>query len=122
MFYSYRDPSPEAALSVYKKAPAFLRELASAGKDLTKFIIGAYGDYDILTTPRTEATQALYDYMTGWSAEKELALKEGILSANGDGLCLAADIIEEAFASSSVCVIGESGAIGRVTPPLTVFK
>ena len=122
MFYSYRDPSPEAALSVYERAPAFLRELARDNCDLTKFIIGAYGDYDILSTPRTEASQALYDYMTGWSAEKELALKEGILSANGESLRLAADIIESAFVRSSTCVIGEKAAIGRVAPPLTELK
>ena len=60
--------------------------------------------------------------MTGWSAEKELALKEGILSANGESLRLAADIIESAFVRSSTCVIGEKAAIGRVAPPLTELK
>ncbi len=119
-FYSYRDPSPEVSLKVYTGAPSFLRKLASEGDDLTKFIIGAYGEYDMLTTPRTEAAQALYDYMTGWTREQEKALTGGILSVTANDLYEAADLIEKAFLAPSVCVIGDKAAITKITPPLDV--
>ena len=51
-FYSYRDPSPEKSLACFKGSGSYLRELANSETDLTKFIIGAYGEYDLLKTPK----------------------------------------------------------------------
>ena len=119
-FYSYRDPSPETSLKAYKSAPEFLRELAKSGCDLTKFIIGAYGEYDVITTPKSEAAQALYDYMTGWSAEQERALTDGILGATPEALLRAADIIEQAISEPAVCVIGGKQTLSSFAEPLAL--
>ena len=120
-FYSYRDPSPEASIKTYLKAPVFLRELAERGEDLTKFIIGAFGEYDMLTTPKSEAAQALYDYFTLWSAEDEENLKSGILSLTPDMLIEAADIIEEAMKGAAVCVIGDKPTLASFSEPLSII-
>ena len=119
-FYSYRDPSPAASLKTYLGAPDFLRQLAESGEELTKFIIGAYGEYDVLTTPKSEAAQALYDYQTGWSAEDEEELKGGILSVTPEALKKAADIIEEAMKTASVCVIGDKSTLAAFLDPLDI--
>lgn len=121
-FYSYRDPSPARSLDCYGGASDFLRRLSRSGADLTKYIIGAFGEYDILTTPRTEASQALYDYMTGWTAEHEARLIKGILTTDKDALLRAADVIDSTFASPTVCVAGDPDAISAVKPELTVIN
>ena len=119
-FYSYRDPSPESTLGVYRSAPAFLRSLAEDECDLTKFIIGAYGEYDIMTTPKSEAAQALYDYMTGWTDADERALTDGILNVTPSALRRAADIIEEAIGHASIAVIGEKEKLAAFAEPLVL--
>lgn len=121
-FYSYRDPSPEASTKAYLNAPKFLRALAESGEDLTKFIIGAFGEYDMLTTPKSEAAQALYDYFTLWSAQDEENLTCGILSVTPDKLKRAADIIEDALLGASVCVIGDKPTLSAFSEPLCIDR
>lgn len=116
-FYSYRDPSPIASLKAFSGADAFLREIAKSGEDLTKFIIGAWGEYDIITTPKSEAAQALYDYMTGWTDEDERALVDGLLSTTPTTLLRLADIIEKAMSHPSVCVIGDKATLSALPEP-----
>lgn len=119
--YSYRDPSPAASLECYRGAPNFLRALAREGVDLTKYIIGAVGEYDILTTPRTEAAQALYDYMTGWTDGMEEELYNGMISTDRDSLLLAADIIEETLTRAAICVAGDRDTLSKIAPPLRIL-
>ena len=121
-FYSYRDPSPDKSLLCYNGAPDFLRALADSGEDITKFIIGAVGEYDVLTTPRTKAATAFYDYMTGWTPEMEASLINGMISADKDALVGCAAIIENALARCSVCVVGHDGSLGKISPTLTMLK
>ena len=121
-FYSYRDPSPESSLAIYKSAPEFLRDIANSGDDLTKFIIGAYGEYDILTTPKIDNAQAIYDYYTRWSAEDEKRLLEGILSADKNSLLACADILDEAMKGCSVCVSADKATLSAFSEPLELVS
>ena len=103
-FYSYRDPSPAATLNCFSGASDYLRRLASDGADLTKFIIGAMGEYDILYTPRTRTAQAAADVITGWSFEKECAVKRAMIDTGADELRLVADLIDENLRSAATAV------------------
>lgn len=103
-FHSYRDPSPEQSLATYRSAPEALRALAS-DTDLSRYIIGVIGDLDQPKSPRLEAAQATADALNGWTAERDAAEREKILTANKDSLLLAADIIEQAEKSSSEAVV-----------------
>ena len=109
--YSYRDPSPKNSLKCYKGAADYLRELVKSGEDLTKFIIGAVGEYDILTTPRTEAQQNVYDIITGWTPEMELKLRTDMINTAGEDILRAADVIEEAISRASVCVAADESVL-----------
>ncbi|MBO5907974.1 MAG: insulinase family protein [Clostridia bacterium] len=109
--YSYRDPSPRGSLECYKGAPAYLRELVKSGEDLTKFIIGAIGEYDVLTTPRAEAQQGLYDYIVGWTPEMETKLYRDMINVSGEDILKAADVIERAIERASVCVSADGATL-----------
>jgi Zn-dependent M16 (insulinase) family peptidase len=103
-FHSYRDPSPENSLKIYKGAPDALRELAR-DTDLSRFIIGVIGDLDQPKSPRLEAAQATADALNGWTAERDAREREKILTASKDSLLLAADIIERAQKASAEAVV-----------------
>ena len=105
-FYSYRDPSPASSLAVYRSAGEYLRALGESGADLTKFIIGAIGEYDILTTPRLAGEQAVWDYLNGWCVEYDERLRRAMLAANGDALGRIADIIDEICSTGATSVVG----------------
>lgn len=103
-YYSYRDPSPKGALEAFRASAAFLRELALSGRDLTAFIIGAFGEYDILTTPRSAAVESTYNTLTGWTDEDEAELREALLSTTHSDLIRAAELLEQAAEGECVSV------------------
>ena len=105
-FYSYRDPSPKRTLSCYAESGKFLREFAGSGEDITKFIIGAYGEYDVLTTPRSAALAEMNNIITGWSENDEAELRKGLVETSAKELKEAAKIIREILESGTVCVAG----------------
>ena len=105
-FYSYRDPSPARSIEFYKESTDYLRSLAEEGEELTKFIIGAIGEYDVLTTPRTSAMLATRSYMSGWGTADEARVRRNMLSMRPEDLLLCADIIDEALKDYSQAVVG----------------
>ncbi len=107
-FYSYRDPSPARSLRVYNDSAAYLRAIAESGEDITKFIIGAVGEYDTLITPRVASLISATDYLNGWSAEDEARVRAQMLSLTASDLSYAADIIDSALENSRSCVVGSA--------------
>ena len=105
-FYSYRDPSPERSLLAFRESCDFLEKIADSGTDLTKFIIGAYGEYDVLTTPRSAALAEMNNIITGWSEDDEAELRKGLVETSAKELKEAAKIIREILESGTVCVAG----------------
>ena len=103
-FYSYRDPSPKRSLDIFRGSSEYLLSLADEGADLTKFIIGAYGEYDVIKTPRTAAAGATADILTDWTEEDELKLREGMLKTSRDDLRRVAGLLSEMFESAGVAV------------------
>jgi len=103
-FYSYRDPSPRESLECFMRAPGYLRSLAESGEELTDYIIGAFGEYDALLSPKQRIAAAISDRLSGWSPEKELALRREMLSVDAAALLRAADVIEDALRDSRIAV------------------
>ena len=113
-FYSYRDPSPEKSLEAYRGASEYLRNIANAEEDVTKFIIGAIGEYDTLITPRTASLISTADYLNGWSGEEEARVRAEMLSITPADLALAADIIDSVLKNESVAVVGGREHLGSL--------
>ena len=107
-FYSYRDPSPARSLEFYRGSSDYLRALASSGEDITKFIIGAIGEYDILITPRVASSIASSDYFNGWAEEDEIKVRRDMLDTTSADLSRAADIIEECLSDPRLAIVGSA--------------
>ena len=105
-FYSYRDPSPNGSLGFYRASSDYLRSLVRDDVDITKFIIGAIGEYDTLITPRTAIALTTADYLNGWSREDEAAVRADMLNMTAEDLLTVADIIDEALADESIIIVG----------------
>lgn len=118
LFYSYRDPSPEASLEKYREAGSYLREMAAAKVPLTKFIIGAIGEYDILTTPRSAGEQAIWDYLNGWTPDDDRALRRGMVNTDHGTLISIADLIDRVCESGSVSVVAGAEQLAKFKKPL----
>ena len=106
LYYSYRDPSPERSLECYKNAPNALRAAVKSGQDLTDYIIGAVGEYDMLLSPRIEAGLATDFALIGWSAEDESRFWQDMISTDGEALLRVADLLEELSGDAVQVVVG----------------
>ena len=122
-FYSYRDPNPGASLGYYRESADYLRAIADSGEDVTKFVIGAYGEYDMITTPRMAAMIVTRNYLSGWSENDEARVLQEMLSVKTSDLRLAADIIDEALSNERRAIVGgqeQLSALGY--KPKTILK
>ena len=107
-FYSYRDPSPAESVKIFKKSADYLREMARGECDLTKFIIGAIGEYDILTTPKTEAILGMRDYLCEIPADSERNVRRSMLEMTKDDLLSCADLLEKIAKDARIVTVGGS--------------
>lgn len=105
-FYSYRDPAPQRSLGFYRSSSEYLRSIANEDADITKFIIGAIGEYDTLITPRTAITITISDYLNGWTAEDEAKVRADMLDMTAGDLIKVADIIDETLSDETVIIVG----------------
>lgn len=105
-FYSYRDPSPNKSLGFYRSSADYLRSVADSGADITKFIIGAIGEYDTLITPRTASIISATDYLNGWSLEDEISVRSEMLNMTAKDLYTVADIIDKITSEDRVVIVG----------------
>lgn len=122
-FYSYRDPSPAKSLEFYRESSAYLREMAESGADISKFIIGAIGEYDMIITPRSASALIVNDYIGGWSAEDDVAIREQMLSMTASDLNTVADVIDEAISQESIAIVGGSEHLASLdVKPTRVIK
>ena len=106
IFYSYRDPSPNNSVVYFRESAEYLRDLANSGIDLTKFIIGAVGEYDMLTTPKTKALLATRRYLAGIAPDEERKIRRDMLAMTSDDLSTIADMIDEIAEHASLVIVG----------------
>jgi len=93
-FTSYRDPSAEKSLDVFRSAAGFLREFAHSGVDLTKYIIGAVGEFDPYSSVSLKTSAATTNYLTGFTHEDRLRIRGEILKTDADALLSVADMLD----------------------------
>ena len=113
-FYSYRDPSPTGAIAAYRASADFLKRFANECPDLTQFIIGAYGEYDILRTKRLAAAIKTNGIMCGWTDSMEEEMRDGLISCTRDDLIAAANLISRITSRAPVCVFASRDMLSKI--------
>ena len=121
-FYSYRDPSPASSVKIFKESANYLRETASGDFDLTKFIIGAIGEYDILTTPKTRAILNSRDYVCGIPSDFEDKVRREMLGMTASDLLACADILDSLAENARVATVGGAEHLKAFDEAMTVIE
>ena len=115
LFYSYRDPNPERSVEIFYGAADFLEKFAKEKHDLTKYIIGAVGEYDILLTPRAAASLATANYLSGrdWNADDRLY--QDIIKTDSSALTEVANLLKNSMAGSTFAIVANKDALGKIS-------
>ncbi|MBR5817962.1 MAG: hypothetical protein IKY62_04890, partial [Clostridia bacterium] len=104
-FYSYRDPTPKRSLECYKQSSEFLRSFVASEADLTKFIIGAFGDMTPLLSASMMGRVADSRYFCGVTLQDTAKRREELLKTDGKKLLEIADTLEELYKTAPICIV-----------------
>ena len=96
-------------------AGRFLREFLDGSPDLSGYIIGAVGDFDILKTPRASAFQATADYIMGWDGDMDAKLLSDILSCDREELYKVCDMLDREICNGAYCAVGSQELLSELT-------
>ena len=103
-FTSYRDPSPVESISVMKAASDFLLSAAEEADSIDKYIIGAIADTSPYITPRARASVGTQRFLSRFTDEDRVAVRENILSATPEKLRAYAEKLK-APVDSAFCIV-----------------
>ena len=87
-------------------AADFLIDLANGGECLDGYIIGTFGDYDTLTTPRSRGSEATGLFLSGKSFADEQRVRESMLKLDKAELLRLAGVVQRLMDTSALCVFG----------------
>ena len=110
--YSYRDPSPERSLGVYRSMSQFVQDFAAAAPDITGFIISTVADTEPLIAPASQGRLADVQWFSGFTYEKAAQERKDLLEAKPQDLvrwCAALETLKD----GPVCVVGYQEALDR---------
>ena len=115
VYSSYRDPSPDVSLAVFKSAPAFLREFIKSGKLSDKYIIGAMGEFEPYLSEPSKAAVSTFGYFSGYTEEKREKLRAQILRTDESSLLKVADVLESLAETFSSIIVAPKEKISAET-------
>ena len=111
--YSYRDPSPERSVNIFKSIPSSIKIILDENNDITKYIISTLGAMDPVSTPRSRAASAMTLYLTGKGNDYMKKMREDILKTDKDELIRLSCILEELASSSTWCIAAPGNILNR---------
>ncbi len=104
-YTSYRDPTPKESIEVFRKTPEFLREFAENVPELTKYIIGAMGEFEPYLSKPSAASVSTMRYLSGISDEMRAKLRREILETDKAALLRVAELLEKVNAEASELLV-----------------
>lgn len=105
--YTYRDPSPDRSLGIYKTIPEFLRSFAAEdGMDPTGFIISSIASTDPLLSPAAKGRRADDFYFSGFTDYDRVRFRREMLETDAEGLSYQCDALEKMIENGNICVAG----------------
>ena len=109
--YSYRDPSPNRSLGVYRSMAEFVKEFAASGQDITGFIISTVAETEPLIGPAEQGAIADINWFSGFDGEKARTERRQILEAKTEELAKWCAALEAMAQEGTVCVVGYADAL-----------
>lgn len=113
-YYSYRDPSPEHSLGVYKRAAKMLRGTLDEDCDLTGYIIGTVGNLSPVTTPSMDGNEATTLYLAGKSYDDVAAEEREVIGTSREELISLCSILTELSGEATFTVVGPYDTLNKM--------
>jgi hypothetical protein len=118
--YTYRDPSPERSLGIYKTIPEFLKNFAAEeGMDPSGFIISSIAATDPLLSPAAKGRRADDFYFSGFTDYDRVRFRREMLETDADGLAYQYSALEKMAENGNICVAGPREVLENC-PGLTI--
>jgi Zn-dependent M16 (insulinase) family peptidase len=109
--YSYRDPTPDRTLTIYRGAADFLRAFVDSGERLDKFVISTVAETEPLMSPREEGLRGDQLWFAGRTDEMLRRDRAQILATDAQQLLGWCDALETMGRTGAVCVVAHEGAL-----------
>lgn len=110
-FVSYRDPNVAATNKVYEKAVDFVKNFDGDDEDMTRYILGTFGEIDAPMNPAAKGNRSLDCYLRGVDEARLTDNRFKMLNTYQKDIRALAPIIEAIISEDYLCVIGNSDKI-----------
>ena len=111
--YSFRDPSPDRSLTVYRSMADFIKQFSDSGEEITGFIISTVAETEPLLAPAEQGILADRDWFSGFDRAQAVAERQALLNATAQTLNQWCAALEALAVQGSVCVVGYADALER---------
>ncbi len=110
-FWSFRDPNLTNTLDVYKATGEFTRNVKFDEKELTKYIIGTFSDYERPISPAGKASRSFAAYRLGKTYEDVVRERGEMLDITEEDFRAVAEAFDAVVSENCFCVVGNEKAI-----------
>lgn len=108
---SYRDPNLKETIKVFDHAWEYLRDFDANERDMTKFIIGTFGDLDAPLAPNALGNRSFNLYLAGTTFEEVQKLRDERISATPADIRAYAPLFKAVMEQDCLCVVGGEAKI-----------
>ncbi len=108
---SYRDPNLKETIDVFDHAWEYLRDFNPSERDMTKFIIGTFGDLDAPLNPKALGNRSFNLYLSGTTFEEIQKLRDERISATAEDIRAYAPLFKAVMEQDCLCVVGSEAKI-----------
>ncbi len=112
-FFSYRDPNLKRTVEIFEGIPEYLRNFEADEHDMTKYIIGTFGNMDTPLYPEGRGQRSMNAYLQRLTIEQVQQERDEVLGTTQEDIRALADMIEAALSDGQLCVIGNENAIKK---------
>ena len=110
-FVSYRDPNLERTYNIYGDILKFIDGFNPTEEELTKYIIGAFGEIDAPLTPQQLGSRSLSAYLMNKTEEDALKIRKEMIECKVSDIKALRPIMEAVLSDNNICVIGNENKI-----------
>ena len=109
--YSFRDPTPGKTLTADSGASAYLREFATGGENLDRYIISALNEMNPLLSPRDKGALADARMLTGYTREENERIRREVLNTTPEQLAACGEWLDRFAEEGSICIVAHGDAL-----------
>lgn len=113
LLLSYRDPSVDDTLTIYKNISQFIQSLTLDNRELTKVIIGVFSHIDKPKSPKQMANMLFDFYLNNITHERLQAERTAILTTTCEAMRKFHPLFDEIITQQKICVIGSKQSLER---------